>query len=109
LRGERVNQACGYAEFGESSFGSHVFGASQASGVPRRRDDSVSCGAQHKVARLPVGKIDRREKILCWMHESSRSGEFRWMTERSTTLSASVLTPTLVISLADEPLSALTR
>jgi hypothetical protein len=31
------------------------------------------------------------------------------MTERSTTLSASVLTPTLVISLADEPLSALTR
>jgi hypothetical protein len=57
----------------------------------------MSCGAQHKVARLPVGKIDRREKILCWMHESSRSGEFRWMTERSTTLSASVLvTPTLL-------------
>ena len=44
-----------------------------------------------------MGKIDRREKILCWMHESSRSGEFRWMTERSTTLSASVLvTPTLL-------------
>jgi hypothetical protein len=68
----------------------------------------LSCGGQHKVARLPVGKIDRREKILCWMHESSRSGEFRWMTERSTTLSASVLvTPTLFNSLADEPFRAL--
>jgi hypothetical protein len=39
----------------------------KASGVPRRRDGIVM-RRQHKVARLPVGKIDRREKILCWMH-----------------------------------------
>jgi hypothetical protein len=26
----------------------------------------LSAGGQHKVARLPVGKIDRREKSLCW-------------------------------------------
>jgi len=57
-----------------------------------------------------VGKIDRREKILCWEHDSSGPGGFRWMTEHSTTLSASVLeTPTLLISLADEPFTALTR
>src|SRR5262249_20408234 len=30
--------------------------------------------SKHKVARLPVGKIDRREKSLCSMHGSSVLG-----------------------------------
>jgi len=39
-----------------------TFGAFQASGVPDRRDGSRA--DQHKLARLPVGKIDRRETVV---------------------------------------------
>lgn len=34
---------------------------------------TVRASSQHKLARLPVGKIDRRE-TECWMHESSERG-----------------------------------
>ncbi|HTM84660.1 MAG TPA: hypothetical protein VL179_07110 [Mycobacterium sp.] len=35
------------------------------------RDDDVERLAR-KVARLPVGKIDRREKTLCWIAPFTR-------------------------------------
>ena len=59
----------------------------QASGVPDRRGGSRA--NQHKVARLPVGKIDRREKAWNLMSEHSTTCRRVW-------------TPTLLVSLPDE-------
>jgi hypothetical protein len=52
-------------------------------GVPASSDD------QHKVARLPGGKIDRREKAWNLVSEHSTTGQHLW-------------TPTLFVSLPDE-------
>ena len=58
--------------------------------MPDRRDGSRAY--QHKLARLPVGKIDRRETVVldariistrCFSHEFRAGGAA--MTERSTT------------------------
>jgi hypothetical protein len=92
---ERLDQWFADAELGERLICGHVDGAFQASVVARRRD-GPSRGKRHKLARLPAGNIDRREKSLCGCtdhpHWRFRSRELRkygqravGMMERSTT------------------------
>ena len=61
-RGERADQWCTHAEIGESLVCSH-FSVPFRHRVCRVRRDG-SRADQHKVARLPVGKIDRRETVV---------------------------------------------
>jgi hypothetical protein len=76
--GEHAHQRCGHAKVGKILVGRHV-------SVPFRHRCALSSRGvapdEHKVARLPVGKIDRRE-TLC--------GSTAQMNESSTTWLAAV-------------------
>jgi hypothetical protein len=55
--GEHLDQWCTHAEIGKGLFCTNFWSLS-ASGVPTRGEGTRD---QHKVARLPVGNIDRRD------------------------------------------------